>query len=254
MSLIHAEYLKMSRRRLFPTMALILIVLMGITGFFLMAFGRIAPELAGDIPILSKPQAYLLGAQQVASQTWFPVILAVIMLGGEMSTTAWATSLTREPRRLRQVMARLGVFTVAGGLGFVIGLATWVLIAWVAAPGSGVPGVGEWLGVLWRFGVISIAWTSIGLGAVATLRSTGPAIGAALALAFGEGILALWEPYGNVSLSAASSGLFGFVFGPGLDAFIPGSGLSIAHALGILAGWTLLGLALAWWGLQRRDA
>lgn len=254
MSLLHAEYLKMSRRRLFPIMALILVVLMGITGFFLMAFGQIAPDIAGDIPVLAKPQAYLLGAQQVASQTWFPVILAVIMLGGELSTTAWATALTREPRRLRHIVSRLAVFTTAAATAFLIGLGAWAVIAFAAAPGSGTPEAGQWLGIVWRFGVISLAWTSVGLAAVATLRSTGPAIGAALALAFGEGILALWAPYGNVSLSAATSGLFGFVFGPGIDAFIPGTRLSTAHALTIIGGWTILGLALAWWGLQRRDA
>jgi hypothetical protein len=30
--------------------------------------------------------------------------------------------------------------------------------------------------------------------------------------------------------------------------------MSTAHAHQIMAGWTLLGLGLTWWGLQRRDA
>lgn len=254
MSLVHAEYLKMSRRRLFPTMTLILVFLMGITGFFLLAFGRIAPELASDVPVLTKPSAYLVGAQQVASQTWFPLILAVIMLGGELSTTAWATSLTREPSKPKHVLARLGVFSISSFVAFLVGLGVWVFIAWVGAPGSGAPELGEWLAVLWRLGVLAVAWTALGLGAVAALRSTGPAIGAVIAFSFGESILALWGPYGNVSLSAATSGLFRVTFGGGLDIFIPGTGLSTAHALAIIAGWSLLGLGLAWWGLQRRDA
>jgi hypothetical protein len=35
---------------------------------------------------------------------------------------------------------------------------------------------------------------------------------------------------------------------------VPGGGLSMPHRLAILAGWTVFGLALTWWGLQRRDA
>lgn len=254
MSLVHAEYLKMSRRRLFPTMTLILVFLMGMIGFFLLAFGRVAPDLAGDVPVLAKPGAYLVGAQQVASQTWFPLILAVIMLGGELSTTTWATSLAREPSKPKHVLARLGVFTISSFVAFVIGLAVWVGIAWVAAPGTGSPELREWFGVLWRLAVLALAWTSLGLGAVAALRSTGPAIGAVIAFSFGESILALWGPYGNVSLSAATSGLFRITFGGGFDMFIPGGGLSTGHALAIIVGWSLLGLLLAWWGLQRRDA
>ena len=80
MSLVHAEYLKLSRRKLYYTMVLILAALVGLLAFFLLVFPRIAPEFAEGVPLLEKPEAYVFGAQQVASQTWFPLILAVIML------------------------------------------------------------------------------------------------------------------------------------------------------------------------------
>ena len=84
--------------------------------------------------------------------------------------------------------------------------------------------------------------------------SVGPAIGAGLAIYFAESFLALWDPWENVSLTAASTALFEVDFGGGLGGLIPGMGLSMGHKLAILAGWTLVGLGLTWWGLQRRDA
>jgi len=254
MSLVHAEYLKITRRKLFPVMVMILGVLIVLTAFFLIVFGQIAPDLAEGVPVLEKPDAYLIGAQQVAGQTWFPLILAVVMLGGEFATTAWATSLTRESRKLNHISARLLVLTVGSTVAFLIATGVWAAFAFLGAPGEGTPELGEWLGLVWRAGVIALAWTSLGMGAVAMLRSVGPAIGVVIAISFGESILALWGPYENVSLTAATGGLYDFVFGAGLESLVPGADLSRAHALAIIAGWTLVGFALTWWGLQRRDA
>lgn len=254
MSLLHAEYLKVSRRKLFLVMLLILLILVAMTAFFLMIFGQIAPDLAEDVPVIEKPEAYLIGAQQVAGQTWFPLILAVVVLGGEFASTVWATALTRDSRKVNHILARLVVFTVAGTLAFLIATAVWSVVAFFGASGEGSPEMGEWLGLVWRAAVIAVAWTSLGLGAVAMLRSVGPAIGVVLAFSFGESILSLWAPYGNVSLTAATGGLYDFVFGPGLEGLVPGSDLSRLHALAIIAGWTALGFGLTWWGLQRRDA
>lgn len=254
MSLLHAEYLKVSRRKLYPVMVAILGFLILLTAFFLIVFGQIAPGLAEDVPVLEKPESYLIGAQQVTGQTWFPMILAVVVLGGEFATTVWATSLTRDSRKINHVLARLVVFSIAGLVAFLIATGIWAVVTFLGAPGDGSPEVGEWVGLLWRAAVISVAWTSLGLGAVSMLRSVGPAIGVVLAFSFGESILALWAPYENVSLTAATTGLYDFVFGGGFESLIPGSDLSRAHALAIIAGWTLLGLTLTWWGLQRRDA
>jgi hypothetical protein len=254
MSLLHAEYVKLSRRRLYPVMLLVLVFFMGMAAFFLIAFGQIAPELAGSLPVLEKPLAYLVGAQQAAQQTWFPLILAAVILGGEFGSTVWATSLTRDARKAVHILARLVVLTVAGWVAFLAATALWGAVAFLAAPGTGAPTLGEWVGIAWRMFLISLAWTSLGLGAVATLRSIGPAIGAAIGFSFLEGILSLWDPYENFSLSAATTGMFDFVFGPALAGFIPGADLSTARAVAIVVGWTAVGAALTWWGLQRRDA
>lgn len=108
-------------------------------------------------------------------------------------------------------------------------------------------------GVLWKSALITIAWTSLGTGAVAMLRSVGPAIGAGIAIYFAESFLALWGPWENVSLTAAATGLFTVDLG-GFGSLVPGGDLSFTHQLLIIAGWTVLGLGLTWWGLQRRDA
>ncbi|MGA7281886.1 MAG: hypothetical protein WBZ40_08890 [Acidimicrobiia bacterium] len=255
MSLLHAEYLKLSRRRLYLVMVLILAALVALLAFFLIIFRQIAPGIAGDqIPVISKPEAYLIGGQQVAGQTWFPLILAVVMLGSEFGTTVWATALTRDARRVQQIGARFVVLTVASLIAISLGTAGWAVVVAIAAPGSGGPDLLDWLSVIWKIGVIELAWTAIGLGAVAMLRSVGPAIGAALALYFVDPLLGLWGPYENVSLSAASGALFQVTTGGSFGQLVPGAGLSLWHAVAIMIGWSVVGFALTWWGLQRRDA
>ena len=100
MSLVHAEYLKISRRKLYPVMVLILGLLVGLLAFFLLIFGKLAPGSAdgrsrsspNPMPIWSGPSRWL-------GQTWFPMILAVVFIGAELASTVWATSLTRDPRK-----------------------------------------------------------------------------------------------------------------------------------------------------------
>jgi hypothetical protein len=253
MSLLHAEYLKLSRRRLYYMMVIILAALVGLLAFFLLIFAQIAPELAEGVPVLEKPVAYIFGAQQVAGQTWFPLILAVVMLGSEFGSTVWATALTRDPRRVNQISARFVVLALASLLAIGAGIAGWSIVTAIAVPGEGGPGVDEWLGLVWKVGLIELAWTAIGLGAVALLRSVGPAIGAALALYFIDPILGLWGPWETVSLSAATTSLFQIDFAGGFGvAFM--SNLSLPHAVAVILSWTALGLFLTWWGLHRRDA
>jgi hypothetical protein len=254
MSLLHAEYLKLSRRRLYYTMVLILAALVGLLAFFLLIFPRIAPDFAEGVPLLEKPEAYVFGAQQVAGQTWFPLILAVVMLGSEFGSTVWATALTRDPRRTVQISARFLVLAIASLLAIAAGVIGWALVTAIAVPGDGVPEASEWLGLIWKIALIELAWTAIGLGAVAMLRSVGPAIGAALALYFIDPILGLWGPWENVSLSAATNALFGVDVAGCFGALVPGADLALPHAVAIVVGWTIVGLALTWWGLHRRDA
>jgi hypothetical protein len=254
MSLLHAEYLKLSRRRLYYTMVLILAALVGLLAFFLLVFPRIAPEFAEGVPLLQKPEAYVFGAQQVAGQTWFPLILAVVMLGSEFGSTVWATALTRDPRRTLQISARFLVLAAASLLAIAAGVAGWAIVTAVAVPGEGAPAVSEWLALVWKLALVELAWTAIGLGAVAMLRSVGPAIGAALALYFIDPILGLWGPWENVSLSAATNALFQLDVAGGFGALVPGGDLSLPHAVAIVLAWTALGLVITWWGLHRRDA
>jgi len=254
MSLLRAEYRKISRRKLFPGMTLVLLVLVGLGAFFLIVFGEIAPDIADDLPVLEKPEVYTVGAQQAMTQTWFPLILAVVLLGGELATTVWATGLTRDSRKVRHVLSRLLTYTLASLVAFLVAFALWAVVALAFSPGDGFMENSELVGLLWKGAVISLSWSSLGTGAVALLRSVGPAIGAGLAVYFAESFLALWDPWENVSLTAATTGLFDVDFGGGFAGFVPGVGLPLWHQLAIIAGWTALGLGLTWWGLQRRDA
>lgn len=254
--LIRAEISKLTGRKLFPLMVLILGALVGLTGFFLLIFGQINEAAVDEgLPLVTKPEAYILGVQQVVGQTWFPLILAVVVLGGELASTIWATSLTRESRKTMHVGARLLVFTLASWVGMAIGIGLWSGLTFFFAEGEGGVPLVEWLEIAWKTGFTQLAWVGLGLGFVSLLRSVGPAIGVVLALSFGEGLLALWRPYQNVSLTGASTSIFGDVGLTGPAAEIFGDlGVSELHAVVIILGWTAVGLVLTWWGLNRRDA
>jgi hypothetical protein len=256
-SLLHAEYLKVTHRKLFPIMLGLLAFLMG---FIAVLFYVILPAIpdaaqAGAAPP-QRPEAFIYGAVQVAGQAWwFAVIMATTLLGGEVAGTVWATSLTRDSRKGAHIAARFSTYAVASWLGFLVGTGVWALITLFAADGSGSPAASEWLALLWKFAVIAGAWTSIGMGAVALTRSIGAAMGIALGLSFLDSIIAPFVSfYENISLTAASNGIFE-VGGDGPFAgFVPGGDMSTAHALAVMAGWALVGLGVTWWGLQRRDA
>lgn len=254
MSLIRAEYRKISRRRVYPVMTLLLVAFTALAAFILIIFGDIAPELAEDLPVLEKPEAYSIGAQQAITQTWFPLILAAVLLGGELSSTVWASALTRDSRRFSQIGARFGTYSVATAVAFLAAFGAWVVLTLIFAPGEGFMETSEFVGVFWKSLLAAVAWTAIGTGAVAMLRSVGPAIGVGMAIYFAESFLALWGPWQNVSLTAATTALFEVELGGDFGSFIPGSDLTTPHIFAIIAGWTLLGLFFTWWGLQRKDA
>lgn len=253
--LIRAETTKLTGRKLYPVMVLILVAFTALAGFFLLIFGQINTTAAEEgLPVLEKPEAYLLGIQQVVGQTWFPLILAVVVLGGELATTVWATTLTRESRKTHHISARLLVFTVASWIGMLLGIGLWAALTSLFAEGSGGPTGGEWVEIVWKTGFTQVAWVALGLGFISLLRSIGPAIGAVLALSFGEGFLVLWRPYSNISLTGATTGIFGAVPVPGLGELFSSSANTVLHSVVIVLGWSALGLLLTWWGLNRRDA
>lgn len=255
LGLIKAEATKLTGRKLYPVMVLVLAAFTGLAGFFLLIFGQINTSAAAEgLPVLEKPEAYLLGIQQVVGQTWFPLILAVVVLGGELATTIWATSLTRESRKIQHVASRLLVFTIASWIGMLIGIGLWAALTAFFADGSGGPSSDEWLAIFWKTGFTQVAWVALGLGFISLLRSVGPAIGAVLALSFGEGLLVLWRPYQNVSLTGATTGIFGDVPVPGLGEFFSSTANTTLHSVVIILSWTVVGLGLTWWGLNRQDA
>ena len=115
--LLAAETLKVAKRRVYWIMLAILAVIMGLSAVvILVVLPDAVPEGMPGVPVSTKPEAYVLGASQVLGQTWFPAILAVVLLGGEMSTMVWASALTREPRRWRHLLAKVVVVTAASWL------------------------------------------------------------------------------------------------------------------------------------------
>lgn len=251
--LVRAELVKLLRRKAYFLMVAILGVLVAMMAFFTVVFPRIAPDAAEGLAPMPKPDGYLIAAQQVIGQTWFPLILAAMMLGTEISSSFWATSLTREARRLRHVGARLLVLSGASWLAIGAAIAGAAAVVAVGGVGEGTLPASDWLKIYASSLLVQVAWVSPGLALVGLLRGVGPAVGAALAFSFGESLLGLWRPYANVSLTANSTALLGTLEGSVFAQMIPGSGIPPGRAVVVVALWTLLGVAGAWWSLARRD-
>lgn len=254
--LLRAEVRKLAKRKLFWVMLAILAVVMGLGAVFLLVVPNVAPEAVPGLPAVSKPDAYLLGAQQAIGQNWFPIVLAAVVLGGEMRSAAFASSLVRDARRGAHLFARLTVLTAASWLATLLAVAGWALVVSLFAPGEGGPTWGEWVDVIWKSGLVELTWTALAVAAVALFRSLGPALGAALAFSFVEGLLSLWKLYRPISLSTNSTAMLGELsefsggFGIGVAAAEPIPELQATVAVMI---WALGLIGLAWAALRFRD-
>lgn len=252
--LLRAEFIKLFKRRLPWVMTFILGGLMGVTALVLMVLPGFIDDGLDGFTGVGRPEAFMVGFQQAVSQTWFPLILAVVFLGGEMTGTAWASTLTREARRWMHVLARLVVLTVASWAAMLLVVAMWSVMVVLFADGAGGPGLGEWLGAIWKLGLVQFVWAALGLGAIAWLRSTGPAIGLVVAFSFVESILGLWSGYQPFSLTGNSAVLFGSDLMGELGAVFGAiSGSSFGAALAAVVGWGVIGSFAAWAGLSLRD-
>jgi hypothetical protein len=252
--LVRAELIKLLKRKLYWVMLAIFAVVMAMVAFLLLGLPSIAPEAMEGFGGIRKPAAYTFGAAQALSQTWFPLVLGVVLLGGETGSTIWAGVLTMESRRWRHLLVRWFVTAVASWIAMLAAIAGWAAVASALAEGFGSPSTGEWLAIVFKAGLIQLTWVAIAFGAVGLLRSIGPALGLVLALSFGEGLFALWRPWQNVSISLAQSRLIGefgeLTSGVGL---LTSGEMSFGHALAVVLGWTAVGVGAAVAGLQLRD-
>jgi hypothetical protein len=233
--LIAAEGTKTYKRRTFWVLTIVLSLLTALLAAIFFLLPRVVDE---GFPAVAKPDAYIFGAAQVVGQTWFPLILASMALAGELATSAWATMLTRDSRRGLHLVARLITATTAAWLAAALAIGLFALAAFFLATGSGAPGIDEWLGIAWKTLLIQFTWVSIGLAFSAWLRSVGPAIGAAIAFSFIEGLLS------SILGELDSSG-----FGPVLGELPP-----FRTALFTVIAWAVGATVLAWMGLRFRDA
>lgn len=254
--LLTAEWIKLSRRWVLRVLAMILVALCGLTGFIFLILPDLVSEVAQELPILDRRDALILGIQTVLGQTWFPLILAVVMLGSEVTTSAWGASLTRESRRGRHVGAKLGVMLAGAWLVALVVIGLWVIGATVFAEGESGFTTSDWIGVVWKTGLAQITWLALGMGAVAWIRSTGFAIAIVIVYSFGEGLLALWRPFQRISLSTAQNALFGEISADisGGIAITVTDPMSFSRAIFIVLAWSAVGVALAYTGLRYRDA
>ena len=249
--LFRAELIKLLKRRTFYVLVLVLAVLTALLASIFFLLPRAIEE--ADIPIITKPDAYIFGAQQVLGQTWFPIILSTMFLAGELATSAWATALTRNARRWQHLIARLLTTTGASWLAMLAAIGGFGLVALFLAEGTGSLPAGEWWGIAWKALLVVFTWVALGMAASAWLRAVGPAIGATLAFSFAEGILALWGGWRSISLSIHTSALLGSLDFGGFGGIL-GEMPSFGKALIVVLGWCVAAIAAAFAGLHFRDA
>jgi hypothetical protein len=249
--LVKAELIKTFKRRTFWVLLVVLAVLTGLLAFVFFFVPRLVDQ---GFPLISKPDAYTFGAQQVLGQPWFPLILAVMALAGELATSTWATALTRNARRGQHLAARLVTTTSAAWGAMLAAVFGFGVVAFFFASGSGFLSAGEVWDIIWKTAFVMFSWVSLGLAASAWFRSVGPAIGAVLAFSFGESILSLWEGWRQVSLSTHVSALLGDLSQLGDFGSILGDPPSFEKALVVVAAWGVGATLAAWAGLQLRDA
>lgn len=250
--LIRAELIKITGRKLWLIMTVIFVVLMAGTAFVFLVLPSVSPDEFQGMEAIEKPEAYMFGASQALGQTWFPLIFGAILLAGETSTSVWASSLTRESRRWMHLIAKLVVTSAASAVAIAMGIGAWSVVTVLVAEGSGAPGLGEWASLAWKVGLTQVTWVGLAFGMVAIFRSMGPAIGMVLGFSVLDGVLALWEPWTEVSLSIASSRLVQDL-SAATAPFMPEIGMGFGQAMAIVLGWTAFGLMLALIGLEVRD-
>lgn len=251
--LIRAEILKVTGRKLWWVMTAILVLLLAGTAFIFTVLPNVSPEEFEGFPAITKPDAFLFGASQAIGQTWFPLVFAAVLLAGETSTSVWSSSLTRESRRWMHLTAKLVVISIASAAAMAAGIAAWSVVVGIFAEGSGAPSVSEWVAVAWKTLLTQATWVGLGLGVVAVFRSMGPAIGGALGFSVIDGVLGLWRPWTEVSLTIASSRLIQDFSSQPVSPFGGGIEMGSGQALVVIAGWTAFGMVLGVIGLEARD-
>ena len=251
--LVRAELLKMVKRRTYWVLLVVLAALIALLAFIFFVLPQLIADTEQGFPEIQKPEAYLFGAQQVLGQTWFPLILAVMFLAGELATSTWATALTRNAHRWQHLVTRLIVATGGSWLAMLIAIGGFWLATYFFADGEGFLSTAEVVGVVWKSLLVMFTWVALGFAASAWLRSVGPAIGAVLAFSFGEGLLALWQGWRSISLSIHTSALLGNLDIGGFGDLLGGD-ISFGKALTVVLGWAVVSSVAAWGGLQLRDA
>ncbi len=251
--LLRADMIVLFKRKLFWVMMLILLVMVALTAGIFFLGPQFMPDQMEAFPTIEKPMAYSFGAGQVVDQTWFPLILAVVVLGGEMGSSIWASQLTRESRRWRHLLSKLTVTTVSVWLATILGIALFGVLVFFFAEGSGNLAASEWFAICWKALPIVFIWTALGFGFAGALRAVGPAIGAGIGFMFLDGILILWRPWQNMSVSIASQRVFGDFSSLTSDFGFSFGSMTFTHAVVCLVIWAILGTLLAWIGIGVRD-
>ncbi len=250
--LLRAEWTKVTRRKLAWVLALVSVALSGIgTAFTLILADLLEGSDELVLPPPTKPEAYVSALQSAAGNTWVPIILVTIVVAGEYAKGTWPVSLTWDSRRTRHLAAKFLVLTGVSSAIILVTAAVTLAITVVLAKGEGFLSAADISVIVGKVLLIQVAWVGIALLGAVLFRSAALAVGLTLGFSFAEQILGLVPVYRRVSLSNAVVGIFGeFDLTGILPIYVPDPPV----AAGVLAGWTVLALGIAFVVTLQRDA
>ena len=181
---------------------------------------------------------------------WVALILAIQILGGELSGGGWLTGLTREARRGAHFLAK--TVAACGGLLFIQGVSTMVNLATQSALGASLWTWGDLSGRVGKSLVVGLVWIMLGFVVSALSRSVVVSYAAAFIFLNADAVTAQWDLYQPISVNADTSLFYGFKVYSFEGGITPDN--QEGGALLALLSWAALMAFVSWALLRFRDA
>ena len=262
-----AELRKLLYRRSLLLLVLVLTALVGLTVLLFAVLARTdaAPPGGAGLPVASLrlPAGYLLALETTISQAGvLGVILGALAMGNEYGWGTVTTTLVREPRRGRFLLAKAAAVAVVAAAGVAVSAVPALAIAALGhaiAPDT-VPAyyTGGWvlpaLGVVARGAAGVVAWSMVGLAAATVGRGLAIGLSAGIGFYFLESILGIWSEARGVLLGSAVQrlGTSGFVESTNTLGGSPVE-MGLPRASVVTAAYAIVVVAVSVIALRRRD-
>lgn len=244
--LIRVEMRKILKRRFSWIMLGVLLLISGLSA--LLVATQIDFTISGSSSGgVTGSDEYIFGFDNLRLHFWYPLVIAVVIMGGDVASGALAAGLTRVPNRLTHLWSRILVYGSTVWIDLMVALGLWFLIIKIFEPEVPFISAGEFMAGFWRFGFTTFFWVILTVATVAVMRSTGGAVGAVMGFwIFELFVTATWEAFQRFSVSQNTALL-------NLASEFDSSQNSVPEAVLALSGWMVAFLIIGIFGMYARD-